>query len=163
MLKLFLAAIIVSVGLRATAADPFTDAVDAYDAGRFDAAIEVFRALAETGHTGAETMLGVMYFNGQGVERDTGFAAIWCYKASRKGNPNAQLAFGSLHIHGVGVRQDLAKAYKWLSLAGERAEGRVAEEAGRLRSEVGGLLSADERAGVEREVREWRPAIKMDP
>jgi hypothetical protein len=115
--------------------------------------------LAKGGHSGAETMLGVMYFAGQGVDQNQSFAAIWFYKASRKGNPNAHLAFGSLHIRGLGVLQNLSKAYKWLILAAERGEGAVASEAQRLLDEIGALMSDEQRSRAIAEANAWRPII----
>ena len=79
--------------------------------------LEEFRKSAREGHAGAEFMLGVHYFNGFGVERDSSIAAIYFHLAAEKGNPEAQLAFGSIFIRGVGVWQNLVRAHYWLSLA----------------------------------------------
>ncbi|MCH8862190.1 MAG: sel1 repeat family protein [Proteobacteria bacterium] len=140
-------------------AGEFEDAVVAYQASDYAAAYPAFMDMASAGHSGAETMLGVMYFGGQGVERNESFAAIWFFKASRKGNPNAHLAFGSLHIRGVGVLQNLSKAYKWLLLAAERGEGAVASEANRLLTEIGTLMSDAQRQRAIAEAKAWRPII----
>ncbi len=141
------------------AAGELEDAVVAYQAGDYASAHPVFMELARAGHSGAETMLGVMYFGGQGVEQNPSFAAIWFYKACRKGNPNAHLAFGSLHIRGIGVLQNLSKAYKWLVLAAERGEGAVASEARRLLAEIGALMSEEQRRRALAEAEAWRPII----
>lgn len=153
----------IAIGLAGSSADAsadeFEDAVVAYQASDYAAAYPVFMGLAGGGHSGAETMLGVMYFGGQGVEKNESFASIWFYKASRKGNPNAQLAFGSLHIRGIGVLQNLSKAYKWLILASERGEGAVASEARRLLDEIGALMSEEQRRRAISEARSWRPIV----
>ncbi len=143
-------------------AGEFEDAVVAYQASDYATAYPIFMDLANAGHSGAETMLGVMYFGGQGVEKNESFAAIWFFKASQKGNANAHLAFGSLHIRGVGVLQNLSKAYKWLLLAAERGEGAVASEANRLLVEIGTLMSDAQRERAIAEAKAWRPVILPD-
>lgn len=159
-LAIIVALIVSSAWMTAGAsAGEFEDAVVAYQASDYATAYPVFMDLASAGHSGAETMLGVMYFGGQGVEKNESFAAIWFFKASRKGNPNAHLAFGSLHIRGVGVLQNLSKAYKWLLLAAERGEGAVASEANRLLVEIGTLMSDAQRERAIAEARAWRPII----
>ena len=143
-------------------AEPFDDAITAYEQGDYQAAETVFRVLAEQSHSGAETMLGVMYFHGRGVEENKAHAAIWFYKASRKGNPNAQLAFGSLHIRGVGVRQNLVKAYEWLSLASLYGDDRIRGEAERLKSEISDLIPEEERQQISENIRDWRPVPSLE-
>lgn len=166
MLRSILAAVALGASLvfvsAGALADEFEDAVVAYQAGDYASAYPVFMNMAGAGNSSAETMLGVMYFNGQGVEQNESFAAIWFYKAARKGNPNAHLAFGSLHIRGVGVLQNLGKAYKWLFLAAERGEGEVASEATRLLSEIGTLMSEEERERAISEAKAWRPIAAPD-
>lgn len=153
-------AVFLALTPAAPAADgDFADAMAKYDAEEFEGARAYFERLAERGHSGAETMLGVMYFNGQGIEADPAFAAIWFFKAARKGNPNAQLAFGSLHIRGIGVSQSLVKAHKWLALAEARSEGEVTGEAARLRKEIEALMTAEELARARANAQSWRPVV----
>lgn len=163
MLRGLIIAVALGMGLLSgstnASASEFEDAVVAYQASDYLSAYPVLMDLAKAGHSGAETMLGIMYFNGQGVEQNESFAAIWFYKAARKGNANAHLAFGSLHIRGVGVLQNLSKAYKWLILASERGEGAVASEAKRLLVEIGTLMSGEQRERAISEARAWRPII----
>ncbi len=143
-------------------AEPFDDALGAYEKGDYEMAEGSFRALAVQSHSGAETMLGVLYFHGRGVEENKAHAAIWFYKAARKGNPNAQLAFGALHIRGIGVRQNVEKAYRWLSLASLHGGGRIHDEAERLKAEIAGLLSDRERAEIAEDAKSWRPVANRD-
>src|ERR1700693_5619826 len=48
-------------------AGPFEDAISAYDRGDNATALRLLRPLAEEGHADAETSLGEMYDNGNGV------------------------------------------------------------------------------------------------
>ncbi len=138
-------------------AGPFEDGVMAYDEGRYGVAKTLFEGLVASGHASAETMLGIMYFNGQGVAQDRFIAAIYFYKSARRGNANAQLALGSLYIQGIGVGANTATAYKWVSLAEKAADGQLAEAARELRQRLGAGLSDQERQSVDAIVNQWEP------
>ena len=61
----------------------------AADAGDYQTAYEEFLPLAEQGHVSAQTMLGVMYFSGQGVPQDFVVAHMWLNIASANGDDKA--------------------------------------------------------------------------
>ena len=155
---IFLAALALALTTSARSdAEPFEDGVLAYDQGRYDVAKVLFEGLVESGHASAEAMLGIMYFNGQGVVQDRFIAAIYFYKGARRGNANAQLALGSLYIQGIGVGANTAAAYKWISLAEKAAEGQLAEAASELKQRLAGGLSEAERQAIDAQVNEWKP------
>ncbi len=155
---IFLAAFALALTTSAGSdADPFEDGVLAYDQGRYGVAKALFEGLVETGQASAETMLGIMYFNGQGVVQDRFIAAIYFYKGARRGNANAQLALGSLYIQGIGVGANTEAAYKWISLAEKAAEGQLAAAARELKERLGAGLSDAERQAVDAKVNEWKP------
>src|SRR5206468_745521 len=56
-------------------------AAAAYERKDFAAAIAVWRPLAEAGNAEAETLLGAMYWSGEGVPRDHKLAARWYLRA----------------------------------------------------------------------------------
>ncbi|MEE8370731.1 MAG: tetratricopeptide repeat protein [Sphingomonadales bacterium] len=138
-------------------ADAFEDGVIAYDQGRYGEAKVHFELLIESGHSGAEAMLGIMYFNGQGVVKDRFIAAIWFYKGARRGNPSAQLAYGSLYFNGVGVRPNPVTAYTWITLAEKNGEGQVLNAARLLKAQIAAVLSEDQRRKAEAKVAAWKP------
>lgn len=152
-----LALILILLAAAQPARAGYEQAVLAYDQGRFPEALGSFQQLAERGDSGAEFMLGAMYFYGKGVRRDDGAAAIWFYKAALKGNPNAQLAFGSLHIRGLGVRQDLVKAYMWLTVSADHGVPGLQQQATALRDEAARLMRSDEVERARRLAAGWRP------
>lgn len=129
----------------------------AYEAGRYDVALEEFRPLAERGDAQAEFMLGVMYHYGKGVPPDDAVAAIWFYKAASKGNPNGQLAFGSLHIRGAGVRRDLVTAYMWLTLAAESGVSGLQQQAVLLRDDAARSMTSQEMERARRLAADFAP------
>jgi len=122
----------------------YSEGMQAYEETRFEYAMQEFRRLAARGHAGAEFMLGVMYFQGQGPSRDQSIAAVWFYKSALKGHAGAQLALGSIHIRGIGVYQDLSKAYKWLTIAAESGIGDISQQASTLRKDAALLMTKDE-------------------
>lgn len=155
---IFLAALALAMSTSARSeAGPFEDGVLAYDQGRYDVAKVLFEGLVESGHASAEAMLGIMYFNGQGVAQDRFIAAIYFYKGARRGNANAQLALGSLCIQGIGVAANIAVAYKWVSLAEKAADGQLAEAARELKERLGADLSDVERQALDAKVNAWKP------
>jgi TPR repeat protein len=75
------------------------------------------RSKAEAGDAVAQSKLGDIYFNADGVMQDSVEAAKWRLKAAKQGNAYAQLWFGLMCLHGDGVLKDGAEAAKWLSKA----------------------------------------------
>jgi TPR repeat protein len=67
--------------------------------------VELHR-LAEHGDTDAQSRLGALYYNGEGVPQDYAAAAKWFRLAAEQGNPEAQNNLGMLYADGTGVTQD---------------------------------------------------------
>ena len=143
------------LALPSAARADYESAVLSYDNGRYDVALREFRPLSESGHAGAEFMLGAMHFWGRGVARNDGLAAIWFFKAANQGHPGAQLAFGSMHIRGIGVRQDLVSAYVWPSLVLRSAVPTLVHQATLLRGEAARLMTPQETETARRRAADW--------
>jgi TPR repeat protein len=88
--------------------------------GDYEAAFEEFLPLALAGDAAAQSNLGVMYANGEGVLQDYSRAAEWYRAAAEQGNAIAQYSLGSMYYKGEGVPQDYAEATKWLRRAAEQ-------------------------------------------
>ncbi len=69
--------VLLFVGLQAAIvfAEPFDDALSAYNRGDYTTALQILRSLADQSHAGAQNNLGYMYKNGQGVAQDYAEAA----------------------------------------------------------------------------------------
>eukprot|EP00729_Bicosta_minor_P022703 gene22703-biopygen29461 len=65
----------------------------------------------------AQSSLGRMYFNGEGVEQDYVEAAKWYRVSAEAGFALAQSSLGGMYGIGIGVEQDSSKALKWVQLA----------------------------------------------
>ncbi len=80
-------------------------------------AAEIFLPLATAGDPRAQSFLGFMYANGQGVPQNYIVSASWYRCASDQGFANAQYMLGLMYDKGQGVPQDYVQAYIWLNLA----------------------------------------------
>jgi TPR repeat protein len=69
---------------------------DAYDAGDFATAMEVWRPLADNGDAFAQEKLGDLYANGSGVPQDYAEAMLWYHLAADQNDPFAQVDLGSM-------------------------------------------------------------------
>lgn len=141
----------------APAAADYDSGIRDYEANRHITAIAEFRRLAERGHGAAEFMIGVMYFNGRGVAKDTGVAAAWFHKAAMQAYPPAQLAYGSLHLRGVGLAPDPVAAYMWLALVANSGVPGLAIQATTLHDAAAKALNPADLERARRLARDWRP------
>lgn len=77
---------------------------------------------AKTGDSHARYLLGLMFHEGVGVDKDDLQAAGMFMQAARQGLPEAQSALGLMYYQGVGVKRDLGKAKRWLEKAALRGD-----------------------------------------
>ncbi len=94
--------------------------VAAHSRGDYAIALQEIKPLAEQGNSDAQTFLGVMYAEGQGVPQDYAEAVRWYRKAAEQGHAAAQFNLGSMYYVGLGVPRDYAKAAKWHRKAAEQ-------------------------------------------
>jgi len=92
----------------------------AYARGDYITALRELRPLAEQGDAAAQSELGVMYNNGQGVPRDDAKAFKWFSKAAEQGDDDGQYNLGVMYNNGQGVQQSYAEAIKWFRKAAEQ-------------------------------------------
>ncbi len=79
---LLIAFLPISVAVGST----FKDGVEAYKKGDYAAALPIFERIAELGHHNAQFNVGIMYLNGQGVEKDETKAYAWFSLAAESGD-----------------------------------------------------------------------------
>lgn len=105
---------------------------------RFKLAAEKARVMATNGHPQAQHVLGILYQNGLGVEKDIKVAIYWLEKAAAQGLKEAENYLGHLYLDGKVVEKDVDKAEKWLLAAAKHGE---------LEAQVHlGLMYVDDRA-----------------
>ncbi len=106
--------LILSASVRAD----FNDGVFAYARGDYEKAWQTMMPLAQNSkHPYAQYYLGVMFANGQGIEKDEKEAAKWYLEASKQGVKEAMYKLAKMYSAGKGVPQDYEAAYAWLKVA----------------------------------------------
>ena len=90
--------------------------VAAFDAGKYQQAIDHWLPLAEGDNAEAQLFMGVLYRHGLGVEMDPKQAAYWYERAANNGDVDAQGEMGFIYEQGWGVPQDIWIAESWYDL-----------------------------------------------
>ncbi len=124
-------------------AEPFEDALDAYNTGDYATALRLWRPLAEQGHAYAQYMLGVMYERGEGAPQDYAEAVKWYRLAAEQDYANAQSDLGFMYDIGRGVPQDDVEAVKWYRRAAEQGHAAAQYNLGGMYSQGQGVPQDD--------------------
>jgi TPR repeat protein len=66
------------------------EAMELFEQNRFEEALPIFKELARKGDAEAMYYLGMMYYEGWGVERDEKQAVEWWKRADRRGSLDAK-------------------------------------------------------------------------
>ena len=102
--------------------DDLRDGLLAYGTKDYKKAYKLILPLAEQGNVMAQTTLGVMYQEGQGVPQDYKEAFKWFRLSAEQGDAIAQCNLGGMYNEGKGVPQDYKEAVKWWKLAAEQQD-----------------------------------------
>jgi hypothetical protein len=102
------------------AAGAFEDGLSAWLRQDYATALRMWRPLADQGNANAQSILGSMYSNGQGVPKDYVLAVKWYRLAADQGDANAQSNLGYMYANGRGVPKDYVLAVKWYRLAADQ-------------------------------------------
>lgn len=103
-------------------ADEYQDGWEAYNRKDYKVAFEKWKPLAEQGNTQAQSNVGLMLDNGQGITQDYKEAVKWYRLAAEKGQADAQTNLGGMYAKGQGITQDDKEAVKWYHLAAEQGQ-----------------------------------------
>src|SRR5262249_33839461 len=98
----------------------YEDGAAAYNRADYATARRLWLPLAEAGNAEAQTMLGIIYEEGQGVSQDYGAAVTWYRRAADQQHPDAQFYLACMHDCGKGVPIDPAAAANWLTKAADQ-------------------------------------------
>jgi hypothetical protein len=91
--------------------------VIAYLQGDYAAALRECRPAAEQGNAVAQTILGVLFHRGLGVQQDVEEARRWYHLAAEQGLASAQYYLGRLYVESAGTERDPVQAFMWMDLA----------------------------------------------
>lgn len=98
----------------------FLEGREAHEYGRFEYAMAILSPLAQAGVAPAQALVGYMYANAEGVERDDATAVSWFRKAAEQGDPDGQANLGFMYANGRGVAMSKDEAMKWYLYAAEQ-------------------------------------------
>ena len=97
----------------------YTNGKRAFNGHRYEEAVDLFQKAADLGHSEAQLMLGMCYFNGDGIKRDYDEAVKWFRRAAEQKNQQAQFKLGMCYLAGIGVNPRDEEALYWLKQAAE--------------------------------------------
>lgn len=137
-------------------------AAAAYEHKDYATAVAIWRPLAEQGNAEAQTLLGAMYWSGDGLPRNHAEAAKWYLRAAQQGYARAQNDIGFMYGFGEGIPpRDDVQAYKWISLAithyTAKNQDRL-DQAIKDRATLKARMTAVQLAQAEREISDWKPS-----
>ncbi|MCX7192568.1 MAG: hypothetical protein NTY60_02935 [Proteobacteria bacterium] len=101
-------------------ADTLSEAQRAQEAGDYAKAATLFIPLASKGDQVAQFNLGVLYTQGQVIQKDYRIAVQWYLAAAEQGHAQAQANLAELYATGKGVSQDFKKTLHWLTLSAKQ-------------------------------------------
>jgi uncharacterized protein len=111
-------------------AGPLEEADSAFNRGDFGLARNGYSELANQGDRIAQFKLGVLYDEGNGVDKNSREAIRWYCISSAQGFPEAAYNLGRLYQDGRGIPQNFERARQWYLMATGRGETKAAVNLG---------------------------------
>ena len=116
----------------AQAVPPVSACYDAYAAGRWSDTLRNCTLWASKGDPEAQTLLGILYADGKGADKNPAKAFEWFKKAAQQNHPRAWNNIGVLYANGEGVGKNFAKALEWFTKASKRGDAEAQLNIGML-------------------------------
>ena len=136
------------------------EAAAAYERKDMATAARLWKIWADRGNAEARTLLGAMYWSGEGVPRDHKEAARLYLLAANQGYARAQNDIGfMLGFEGPPPHDDV-EAYKWLTLATQRYTTKNQDRLDQAKTDMATLaarMTPAQLAEAEQRVKAWRP------
>ena len=101
----------------------------------------------------SQYVLGLFYYNGDGIPRDYEEAAKWFRRAADQGYDMPQFMLAKLYASGRGVPKNIVVSQMWLTLSA--AQGN--EHAMKARDLLEERMTSGQIAEAQKLVREWKP------
>ncbi len=90
----------------------------------FNKAYDLLKPCADSGHPRAQNLLGMMYLNGDGIEKNEKVGFGYIEKSALQAYPAAEFNLGRLYKEGVGCELDYKKALEWFQVSAEHGNQR---------------------------------------
>lgn len=134
---------VAAVGVMLSApvqAQDFDVGLEAALADDFVTALEVWQPLAAQGDSRAQTALGLLYEEGDGVLQDDVEAVRWYRLAAEQGSADALGNLGVMYQYGRGVPQDFAEAVRLYRMAAKQGNARAQTNLGSMYNDGNGVV-----------------------
>jgi hypothetical protein len=95
---------------------------NAYKNGNFVEALKWLKLTAEQGDVKAQHLVGIIYVEGKGVDRDIEEGLIWLGMAADNDHPYAQSMLGIISCGGEKMQADYEQGIKWFRKAAEQGD-----------------------------------------
>ena len=137
------------------------EAAGAYERKDMATAVRIWKVWADKGNAEARTLLGAMYWSGEGVTRDHKEAARLYLLAANQGYARAQNDIGFMYGFGEGTppANDI-EAYKWLTLAIKGYTSRNQDRLDQAKKDLATLAARMPKAHIadaEARAKAWKP------
>lgn len=164
LLVLFVAATAVPATAQSYA-EQMRQAAGAYERKDMATAVRIWKVWAGKGEAEAQTLLGAMYWSGEGVPRNLNEAARLYLAAAKQGYARAQNNIGFMLGFGEGTppRDDI-EAYKWIKLSIDRYTAKNQDRLDQAKKDLATLtarMNPAQIAEAEKRVRAWKPTPHM--
>ena len=131
--------------------------VDLMQKEDFYEAADVCTAMAQKGDRAAQFVLGVLYYQGNGVMADMAKARKWMRKAAEQNYAQAQYNLGIMVANGQGGPTDLVNAYAWLKISAENGYAPAEDSL----KQLGAELSSSEKKEAGQKLQELKAKYKF--
>lgn len=137
--------------LPAQAEPPVAEGIAAYERGDFAAAAPILSFHAGQGDAKAQVYLGMMHFNGTGVQEDDRASFDWFRRAAEQGDAEGQFQLGFMYAFDFGVPSDepapMEQAASWFHAAAQQEHAEAQYNLGLLYLAGSGVVM-DEATGM---------------
>ncbi len=110
----------------------FSKGLGHYQSGDIAAALPYLQSDARAGDPEAAYILGLLYSNGDGVDRNLSMALGWFQRAATNGSEDAAFQLGDAHRLGLGTPQDIDKSILWYTRAADDGIPKAAQALARI-------------------------------
>ena len=108
---------VLLIGTQSAQAGEWEEGYAAYERQDYVGAVKKWRNVAETGNSAAQSIMGAMYAQGQGVPQNYPVALKWYRLAAAQGDVKAQYKLGFMYAYGQGTSRNMTLAFMWSQIA----------------------------------------------
>ena len=117
---MLLMAVMMVTAAAQTPQEMLSEANAKYEAGQYEAAIELYSKAASKGLADAQFQLGKMYYKGEGTSKDYSSAAMWFKRAARQRHAKAEYGLATCYMNGDGVPVNYDQALMYMKASAIR-------------------------------------------